>query len=43
MSMPFAPEAAAFLVFGWIVVFGLLIFVAYKWLQVSKRRKQGGG
>ncbi len=38
--MPFAPEALAFLAFGWIVVFGLLAFVGYKWLQVSKRRKE---
>ncbi len=36
--MPFAPEAAAFLAFGWLVVFGLIVFVAYKW---TKRRKQG--
>jgi len=38
--MPFAPEAAAFLAFGWLVVFGLIAFVAYKWNQVKKRRTE---
>ena len=40
--MPFAVEALAFLLFGWLVVFGLLAFVAMKWLSRSKRREQGG-
>lgn len=37
--MPFAPSALAFLAFGWIVVFGLIIFVGYKWYTAKRKRK----
>jgi len=35
--MPFAISALAFLAFGWIVVFGLVIYVGYKWYTVKRK------
>lgn len=35
-----APEALAFLALGWGIVILLILFVAYKWNAVKKRRKQ---
>ncbi len=37
-----APQALAFLLLGWGIVFLLILFVASKWLAVSKRRKESG-
>jgi len=37
--MPFAASALAFLAFGWIVVFGLIAYVGYKWYLVKKEGK----
>jgi hypothetical protein len=33
-----AASALAFLAFGWGVVFTLLGFVSYKWMQVRKQK-----